>query len=207
MKFLYQPISPYEVTQHFGEDTVCYKQVGNYREYRHKATHASCPEGFKSVYSRMDGHNGLDYRAVYRQPVYASANGRVIEVSTEVDRGLGVGILSQVYNEEERRYRYFKHRYWHFSALEVEMGEQVKIGQMIGRAGSTGYSTGVHLHFELKETDQHGNTINHDNGYFGAIDPTPFLYDKSAESISLVRRLLSKGIINLVDALRWIQKL
>ncbi|OQA40000.1 MAG: Murein DD-endopeptidase MepM [Chloroflexi bacterium ADurb.Bin325] len=40
--------------------------------------------------------------------------------------------------------------YWHLSELSVAVGEQVTVGQELGKVGSTGLSTGAHLHWELQ---------------------------------------------------------
>jgi murein DD-endopeptidase MepM/ murein hydrolase activator NlpD len=53
-------------------------------------------------------------------------------------------------------------RYAHLSATTVKAGDHVDAGQQIGNVGTTGYSTGPHLHFEVRKDGQ-------------AIDPAPFL--------------------------------
>ena len=92
-KFLYQPISPFILTQGFGEDKACL-QIADGKTVISKQTSETCPAGYKSLYSNTNGHNGLDIRAYRWQPVYASHDGIVNEVQTEVARGLGVGIVS-----------------------------------------------------------------------------------------------------------------
>ena len=56
-------------------------------------------------------------------------------------------------------------------------------GELIGQADNTGiYTTGDHLHFQIKECDRDGNTHNRGNGYNGAFDPSPYFpknWDKS----------------------------
>ena len=55
----------------------------------------------------------------------------------------------------------FSTRYGHLSAIDVRVGQHIKIGDIVGRIGSTGRSTGPHLHYEV-----------HRNGQ--AVDPTVF---------------------------------
>lgn len=65
--------------------------------------------------------------------------------------------------------------YCHLNINWVKQGETVKKGQVIGQMGSTGNSTGAHLHLNLFETDANGIRLNKKNGYNGGIDPLPFL--------------------------------
>ena len=86
-------------------------------------------------------HTGLDFRAATGDPVRATANGKVVTSGwqggygrmIEIDHGNGLST-----------------RYGHLSAINVKVGEIVKIGQVIGEVGSTGRSTGPHLHYETR---------------------------------------------------------
>ena len=197
MKFLFQPIKPFIISQDFGEDKVCFNGAGN---LINKQTFASCPVGFTSLYHKTNGHNGLDLIAKRWQPVYAAAGGVVQEIQTEVERGLGCGIVTQVGD------KYYKHRYWHFIALDCYVGEIVKTGDLIGYVDSTGYSTGDHLHFELKECTKSGATLNIGNGHLGAIDPKPYLFDTFAcdeqGKIKQLTEIIAKLSTILADLLR-----
>jgi murein DD-endopeptidase MepM/ murein hydrolase activator NlpD len=85
-------------------------------------------------------HAGLDLAAFERAPVIAAAPGKVTFSGVkagfgnfiEIDHGHG-----------------FKTRYAHLSTIEVGLGEQVALGRRIGSMGSTGRSTGTHLHYEV----------------------------------------------------------
>lgn len=187
-KFLFWPISPKVINQFFGENKACIDDA-TATKYIYKETAAVCPVGFHSMYSMMKGHNGIDLNAKRWQPVYAAQSGRVDEVCTEMARGLGIGIRTLAPNG-----KWYRHRYWHFIALDVESGDELKTGDLIGYADSTGYSTGDHLHFELKEVDFYGRVLNQGNGYFGAVDPMPFMEDKFALDI--------KGIQSKIDLIR-----
>jgi len=85
-------------------------------------------------------HTGLDFRAATGDPVRVTANGKVVSSGwmggygrmVEVDHGNGLST-----------------RYGHLSEIHVRVGDVVKIGQVIGAVGSTGRSTGPHLHFEV----------------------------------------------------------
>lgn len=176
-KFLYSPVDPYHVNQAYGEDTVCYNpQTGKLLP----KPASGCPAGTRSPYGPA-GHNGLDMRAQYWQPVYSPCDGQVVEVSTERERGLGIGIVGHKarYFTETSSTENWKVRLWHFNAINVDLGQLVKMGDLIGYAGATGYASGPHVHFELKpiqlQEDGGYKNILQDNGAYGAIDPAPYL--------------------------------
>lgn len=97
-------------------------------------------------YSRF--HAGVDFAASQGTPIYAADSGRVIfsgwyggyGQAVIIDHGGGISTL-----------------YAHASRLLVSEGQAVQQGQAIGAVGSTGLSTGPHLHFEVR---QNGNPVN-----------------------------------------------
>jgi murein DD-endopeptidase MepM/ murein hydrolase activator NlpD len=98
-------------------------------------------------------HTGLDFRAAMGDPVRATANGKVASSGwaggygrmVEIDHGNGLST-----------------RYGHLSEISVKVGDTIKIGQVIGAVGSTGRSTGPHLHYETRIEGE-------------AVDPQKFL--------------------------------
>ena len=147
-KFIWYPVTPFSINQGFGQDNACVSNTDN-KTVISKKNEETCPVGYRSLYTQTKGHNGLDLRAFRWQPVYASHDGIVTEVQTEVERGLGVGIVSNEkrFFTESNSKEYYKTRSWHFIALDVYRGEKVKTGDFIGYADSTGYSSGDHLHY------------------------------------------------------------
>jgi len=85
-------------------------------------------------------HGGVDLRGSTGTPVYAPAAGTVVLADQLTVRGNalvldhGWGVLTG---------------YWHLSTIEVEVGQQVKQGDLVARIGNTGLSTGSHLHWEM----------------------------------------------------------
>ncbi len=114
------------------------------------------------VYGAQRFHEGLDFAAPTGTEVYATADGRV-EVA---DRKGGYGNVIDV----AHGYNYVT-RYAHLSKILVSEGEEVKRGQLIGYVGSTGKSTGPHLHYEVRFKDEPQNPVNY---YF--MDLTPEEY-------------------------------
>lgn len=98
-------------------------------------------------------HYGLDFSAAYGTPVTAAHSGTVSYTGWEGTYGQWVEI------DQGNGY---KTRYAHLSRIDVVYGEQVVAGERIGTVGSTGLSTGPHLHFELLRQNE-------------KIDPEPFL--------------------------------
>lgn len=87
-----------------------------------------------------DYHPGLDIAAQYGEPVYAGASGRVTHAGWYSGYGK--------YVEIEHDFGYCT-AYGHLSTIAVNVNAYVVKGQFIGRVGSTGYSTGPHLHYEV----------------------------------------------------------
>ena len=100
-----------------------------------------------SGYGR-DWHPGIDIAVDYGTPVYASAAGYVQQAGWYGGYGKYVR-LSHDFGYETA--------YGHMSRLAVEAGSFVKKGEVIGYVGSTGYSTGPHLHFEILK---YGEQVN-----------------------------------------------
>ncbi len=102
-------------------------------------------------YSRL--HGGLDIGGRMGQPIWAAKEGVVI--MARVNGGYGNTIIIDHGNG-------YATLYGHQSSFEIKEGDLVETGQHIGNVGSTGLSTGPHLHFEIRQDG-------------GVIDPLPFL--------------------------------
>lgn len=89
----------------------------------------------------MAFHEGLDFTVETGAPIYAAAGGVVMSAETTPDYGKIVKIDHGSGLET---------RYAHASRLLVRAGERVEKGQLIAEVGSTGRSTGAHLHFEVR---------------------------------------------------------
>ena len=110
-------------------------------------------------------HPGIDLAGSYGTPIYATADGTVLRAGwnsggygnlVEVDHGRGITT-----------------RYGHMSAILVQAGDHVTRGQQIGRMGSTGRSTGNHLHYEVRIDGR-------------AMNPIPFM--KSTDYVLAMQR-------------------
>ncbi|WP_070138248.1 M23 family metallopeptidase [Crocinitomix algicola] len=101
------------------------------------------------IYKTKKMHWGLDFTADVGTNVYATGNGTVVEVETKM-WGYGKSIVI------DHGFGY-RSRYAHLSAFDVKKGDKVMRGQIIGKVGSTGKSTGPHLHYEI---EKNGTKIN-----------------------------------------------
>lgn len=111
--------------------------------------------------SGYEFHSGQDIEAAWGAPVVSGAAGRVSFVGWQngygqlvvVDHGSGLTT-----------------RYGHLSHIDVEMDQPVSRGQLLGKIGSTGRSTGPHLHYEVRINDQ-------------AVNPLPYLLTSSKTAL------------------------
>lgn len=102
-------------------------------------------------------HGGTDIAAPGGTPILAVADGTVVVASYDAD---GYGFYVKLKHDDT-----YSTIYGHCSALLVSAGQTVKQGQIIAKVGSTGYSTGNHLHFEVIQNGVRVDALN----YFSTI--------------------------------------
>ena len=90
-------------------------------------------------------HNGIDFGAYYKAPIAAAGPG----VVTIAGRRSGYGRLVEIDHGHG-----FRSRYAHLNSISVKKGDTVAIGDTIGLMGSSGRSTGPHLHYEVWFNDK-----------------------------------------------------
>lgn len=110
-------------------------------------------------------HAGIDFKGAIGSPIFAAAGGRV----TFAGQKSGYGNAIEITHGNGMLTRYA-----HLSRIGVKVGQQVTAGTTIGGLGSTGRSTGPHLHFEVRINDR-------------AVNPRPFL-EAAPDVLKEVRR-------------------
>jgi len=109
--------------------------------------------GMRTMGKRSRPHEGVDFAAPMGSPVHCAAQGRVLRTGNSSTYGRFVEV------EHANGVTSF---YAHLSAINVHDGASLGAGDTLGRVGSTGRSTGPHLHFEIRRNGQQ-------------VDPTGFL--------------------------------
>ncbi len=115
------------------------------------------------VYGTAKFHEGLDFAAATGTPVFATADA-VVEVAERKDAYGNCIDLNHGYN--------YVTRYAHLSQILVKPGQKVKRGEMIGKVGSTGKSTGSHLHYEVRFKGEPQNPVHY---YFMDLTPEQYI--------------------------------
>ncbi len=104
------------------------------------------------------GHKGIDIAAPYGTPIYAAESGTVIEVGSGWNGGYGNCVRI---SHDDGNVTVYAHQ----SSIAIEYGDYVVKGQIIGYVGSTGDSTGNHLHFEVRSNGTYPNPTNYVSQY------------------------------------------
>lgn len=107
------------------------------------------------IQERMAMHGGVDLRAPRGTPIFATADGVVEWASKHHNSGLGK-MVKLVHNYG------FSTVYGHLDSIEVQVGNYIKRGQLLGYSGSTGTATAPHLHYEVRHLNRR-------------LDPAPFM--------------------------------
>jgi murein DD-endopeptidase MepM/ murein hydrolase activator NlpD len=119
------------------------------------------------IYHSRRFHAGMDFTAPIGTNIFVTGNGTVASAGWEQ----GYGNCVQV----NHGYGYVT-LYGHMSAIKVRVGQKLKRGDVIGLVGSTGKSTGPHLHYEVHYK---GEIMNPQNYYF--LDLSPADYDRMVQ--------------------------
>lgn len=125
------------------------------------------------IYGTAKFHEGMDFSAPVGTPVYATGDARVQSAGWHS----GYGNLIEL----DHGYHYLT-RYAHLSEILVRPGQTVRRGDLIGRVGNTGKSTGPHLHYEVRLNGVAQNPVHY---YY--YDLTPQQYDE------MIRRAENAG--------------
>ena len=98
-------------------------------------------------------HSGMDFRAPPGSPARVTAAGKVVKAGWHG----GYGRMVEVEHAGG-----FSTRYGHLGRIEVKIGQKLAIGDVVGKVGSSGRSTGPHLHYEVRRNGE-------------AVDPLRFI--------------------------------
>nr|WP_221236852.1 M23 family metallopeptidase [Thermosipho japonicus] len=101
------------------------------------------------IYHRKSFHTGIDIAAPEGTPIFSATNGVVTHAGEYGGYGLAVIV----------KYGNYEIVYGHMSKVSVYKGQTIKKGELLGRVGSTGISTGPHLHFEVRINGKHTNPV------------------------------------------------
>ena len=109
-------------------------------------------------FNNTDYHTGVDFPAPANTPIRASASGTVIYVRTGAGYGRNWGYGNYLIVDHGGG---FSTLYAHCTSIPVSVGDTVTKGQTIAYVGTTGWSTGYHLHFEIRRNGAHTNPLNY----------------------------------------------
>lgn len=154
-------------------------------------------------YSSGSYHAGTDFPVPLNTPVYSTCDGEVVAV-TSLTTSYGKHIKIRATVNGSTVYI----RYCHLNSFAVNVGDKVTSGQLIAYSGSTGNSTGPHLHYEVRNSnDRYGSSSNPNLNPRDYLPGTSYLFtsDKSTDvpsiTISSGSQTVSDGEYHIVSAL------
>ena len=138
------------------------KMVANSKFIRPLAGSITSPFGWRRhpVFGSRRFHTGVDISASYGTPIKASNDGKVIFSGWYGGYGKVVIVDHGNMNVGSNKGKRFSTLYAHMSSIAAGNGSNVKKGQVLGYEGTTGYSTGPHLHFEVRINGKPNNPGN-----------------------------------------------
>lgn len=124
----------------------------------------------------MKGHNGLDLAAPLGTNIYAPCRMKVIGVDKD-NRGTAYGLHVRGESPVLRDKYVLEIILGHFDSVKdsIKIGDWVEKEDLLGKCGCTGQCTGPHVHLGIRVKIAGGGVLDYNNGYFGYVDPTPYL--------------------------------
>ena len=167
------------------------------------SVNASSQSNNWSNYSSGSYHAGTDFPVPLNTPVYSTCDGEVVAV-TSLTTSYGKHIKIRATVNGSTVYI----RYCHLNSFAVNVGDKVTSGQLIAYSGSTGNSTGPHLHYEVRNSnDRYGSSSNPNLNPRDYLPGTSYLFtsDKSTDVPSITipsgSQTVSDGEYHIVSAL------
>ncbi len=200
---IYRTVRTNALTQKFGENKACVRTGIDGRVLRPFQVRGkrgdTCAQGWTDFYKAigMDGHSGDDWATWYKEPLFFNVLAEcewTARTSMDLDGGIGLDVYSNIRiaidelpkeagSQTKKEwadndgFMYVKIRYWHAQNNLVADGQPVTVGQRIQFCDSSGASSGNHVHTALKFVDAQKNTLDKNNGYYGAVDSSRWQVD------------------------------
>jgi len=127
------------------------------------------------VYGGYEFHSGQDFATARGNPIYATGDGTVVSAHTRYGGYGNEIVINHGYG--------YQTRYAHLSTIEVREGMKVQRGERIGTVGSTGKSTGPHLHYEVEYMGKKVNPMKYMDIKMPVEEYTAMTSKRSSESV------------------------
>lgn len=156
-KFINNGKNLYGFAYHNGDQKGYFDEVGNSLQkmflkaplaFKYISSGFTTGSRYISAFNISTGHRAIDYAAAYGTPIRSVGDGTIVFAGWNGSYGNMVKV---------RHNSTYQTNYAHMSRMAVKSGQRVSQGQTIGYVGSTGLSTGPHLHYEM---EKHGTKIN-----------------------------------------------
>jgi len=118
----------------------------------------------------LPGHNGIDFALPIGSPIFAASAGTISKIKTDPQ---GYGLYIVIDHDAG-----LSSLYAHLTFTTSKTGQSVSAGQIIAYSGSSGNSSGPHLHFEIRDKNRSFDS------YHGAVNPEPYLNPNGKESVT-----------------------
>ena len=151
------------------------QQVRNIAPFINDVFYITSPwwnERVNPITGQTEIHRGLDIATVGSKPVYSMLTGHVLERGTDSSQGNYLVIVDDIVGSSTYGYAT---RYMHLNTIDVLQNQYVVALQKVGMEGTTGQSTGIHLHVEMQDISRFNWSWHWSYTKSDYLDPTVFM--------------------------------